>query len=110
MVGAPLLNGGEISGHQLAFQALAGILLVWMLADAAHRQHASHAGLVQVSGKADAILASIASEVIVTSPTGRVREWNPAAARTFGCHDDASRGARLRGGARTSPRHPCAPL
>ena len=94
VVGAAVVNGGEIRGHQLAFEALAVTLLVWMLADAAHRQHASLAGLVQVSGKADAILASIASEVIVTSPKGRVREWNPAAARTFGCHDDTSRGAR----------------
>ena len=42
-------------------RALAGTLLVWMLADAAHRQDTSRAGLVQVSGKADAILASIAS-------------------------------------------------
>ncbi len=90
MLVAPLLNGGELTAHRLTVELVAGALLVLMLADAAHRQDASRAGLVQVSGKADAILASIASEVIVTSPSGRVREWNPAAARTFGCHDGAS--------------------
>jgi signal transduction histidine kinase len=93
MLVAPLLNGGEISVHRLTVELVAGALLVWMLADAAHRQDASQAGLMHVSGKADAILASIASEVIVTSPSGRVREWNPAAARTFGCHE-TGRGAR----------------
>ena len=94
MVGAPLVNDGDVDIERLAIEGLAAVLLVWMLADAAHRQDASRAGLVKVSGKADAILASIASEVIVTSPKGRVREWNPAAARTFGCHDDTSQGAR----------------
>ena len=96
MLVAPLLNGGEITAHRLVLELVAGALLVLMLADAAHRQDASRAGLVQVSGKADAILASIASEVIVTSTSGRVHEWNPAAARTFGCHDGpgTSTGAR----------------
>jgi signal transduction histidine kinase len=93
MVGAPLLDGSDLDGYRLVLEGLTALLLVWMLADAAHRHDASRAGLVQVSGKADAILASIASEVIVTSPTGRIREWNPAAARTFGCHDN-SRGGR----------------
>jgi signal transduction histidine kinase len=96
MLVAPLLNGGDLVAHRLTVELIAGTLLVLMLADAAHRQDASRAGLVQMSGKADAILASIASEVIVTSPSGRVREWNPAAARTFGCHDgpSSSKGAR----------------
>ncbi|HLG01290.1 MAG TPA: ATP-binding protein [Acidimicrobiia bacterium] len=35
--------------------------------------------------KAGAILTGVAEAVVVTSPRGRVREWNDAATRTFAC-------------------------
>lgn len=35
--------------------------------------------------KAGAILTGVAEAVVVTSPRGRVREWNDAATRTFDC-------------------------
>ncbi len=36
-------------------------------------------------GKAEALVTGVAEAVVVTTPTGRIREWNDAASRTFSC-------------------------
>ena len=79
----PGLRGDPRDLHLLAAELCGLGLMAWLLADAAHRMDRSRAGIVQVSEKAAAILAGIADAVVVTSPRGRIHEWNPAATRTF---------------------------
>lgn len=73
--------------------AAAAVLLATLLADASQRHASSRAGLVQVSERAAAILAGIADAVVVTAPSGRVQEWNPAAARLFAGPEQVPNGA-----------------
>ena len=89
----PLVTDTARTGHLLAVELLGLGLMAWLLADASQRHDTSRAGLVQVSEKAAAILAGIADSVVVMTPRGRVQEWNPAAARMFGCPPGSERGA-----------------
>ncbi len=42
--------------------------------------------------KSDAILTGVAEAVMVTSPSGRVEQWNHAAELTFGCPFELAEG------------------
>lgn len=75
----------DLPGFSLAIYpflaASAAVLLALARGERAHV-----AGVVgRAREKADAILAGVAEAVVVTSPRGRVREWNDAAVRTFDC-------------------------
>jgi signal transduction histidine kinase len=46
--------------------------------------------VLRLNDKSDAILTGVAEAVMVTSPTGRIAQWNRAAERAFACpHADA---------------------
>lgn len=83
-----------VDGYLAVTTLVSGLLVAALLADASQRHATSRAGLVQVSERAAAILAGIADAVVVTSPTGRVQEWNPAAARLFAGPDVPPASAR----------------
>ena len=105
MVAAPLLNDGEISGHLLVAEALAGVLLVSMLAVAADRQDAAERVWSRSPARPTPSWRSIASEVIHLADRAGAR-MEPGRRPHLRRHEDASRGSPLRRGAGLAPRHP----
>lgn len=59
--------------------------MAFLLATAATERWRASAGLVRLHEKSDAILTGVAEAVVVTTPRGRIGQWNRAAERTFGC-------------------------
>jgi PAS domain S-box-containing protein len=84
MVAVPAVTDAPLEGFVVGSHALATVLLVWLLVEVSGRQATARAGLLQVTDRNAAILAGIADAVVVTSPHGRVRQWNRAAERVFG--------------------------
>lgn len=68
--------------------------LVVIAAVAAETRSRATRGLSQVHHRSDAILAGVGEAVVVTSPRGRIRQWNPAATLTFSCSPDEAVGSR----------------
>jgi signal transduction histidine kinase len=59
--------------------------LVWLLDTAATERWRESDRVVRLHEKSDAILTGVAEAVMVTSPDGRIEQWNHAAALTFTC-------------------------
>lgn len=93
-LGVPWATGEPVDGHLFGVQLVGLALLAWLLGDASRRHDTSRAGLVRVSEKSAAIVAGIVDAVVVMTPDGRVREWNPAATRAFGPSPEQSQGRR----------------
>jgi signal transduction histidine kinase len=66
--------------------------LVWLLDAAATERWKASDRVIRLHEKSDAILTGVAEAVIVTSPDGRVAQWNHAAELTFACPFERARG------------------
>jgi PAS domain S-box-containing protein len=75
----------------VVFPIACAALIVLVDTAAAERWRAS-AGMVRLHEKSDAILTGVAESVVVTSPSGRIAQWNRAAERTFACPTQEARG------------------
>jgi PAS domain S-box-containing protein len=64
------------------------LTLCWLLDVVATDRSRASAGLLRTLEKSDAILTGVAEAVVVTSPNGRIAQWNRAAERTFVCTAD----------------------
>ena len=97
LIGAALavaaVYGGEIVAEQgpafsaftlALFPLVVGAIAVLASAVEAERTQLS-GGLARLRHKADLILTGVAESVMVSSPRGRIRQWNSAAERTFAC-------------------------
>jgi PAS domain-containing protein len=83
MVLVPAATDTPLDELAVGAHALVAVLLVWLLTEVSGRQATARAGLLQVTDRTAAILAGIADAVVVTSATGRIRQWNRAAERVF---------------------------
>jgi signal transduction histidine kinase len=66
--------------------------LVWMLDTAAIERWTASDRVVRLHEKSDAILTGVAEAVMVTSPEGRIAQWNHAAELTFACPFERAQG------------------
>ncbi len=77
---------GRASGSDwsavIVYAVVAGTI-VWLLDVVAVERWNASDRLLLTREKSDAILTGVAEAVVVTSPTGRIRQWNRAATRTF---------------------------
>ena len=80
----------EFDWYVVAFYPFVLVCLAWLLDAAAIEWSVQSARVLRLNEKSDAILTGVAEAVMVTSPSGRIREWNRAAEQTFTCaHADA---------------------
>ena len=97
LAGFALVSSAAIARGQSGFDAYVVAVypfvvasLAWLLDTAAVERIVEIDRVVRLHEKSDALLSGVAEAVMVTSPDGRVLEWNQAAAHTFGCpHDQA---------------------
>lgn len=75
----------EPPAFTLAVYPVVTAAVALLLAGARAERSRMTAVLGRAQEKAGAILTGVAEAVVVTSPRGRIREWNEAAARTFEC-------------------------
>jgi signal transduction histidine kinase len=87
-----VLIAGVIKGTEHNFDGFAIAVypiviggLVLLLDTAAIERWKASDRVVRLHGKSDAILTGVAEAVIVTSPDGRIAQWNRAAETTFAC-------------------------
>ncbi|MEY2402984.1 MAG: two-component system, OmpR family, phosphate regulon sensor histidine kinase PhoR [Acidimicrobiaceae bacterium] len=66
--------------------------LVWLLDTAATERWKASDRVLRLHEKSDAILTGVAEAVMVTSPDGRIAQWNHAAELAFGCPFDRAEG------------------
>jgi signal transduction histidine kinase len=66
--------------------------LVWLLDTAATERWQANEREVRLHEKSDAILTGVAEAVMVTSPEGRIEQWNQASERTFSCPFERAQG------------------
>ena len=66
--------------------------LVWLLDTAAIERWNASDRVVRLHEKSDAILTGVAEAVMVTSPDGRIAQWNHAAELTFACPFERAQG------------------
>ncbi|MEY2421858.1 MAG: two-component system, OmpR family, phosphate regulon sensor histidine kinase PhoR [Acidimicrobiaceae bacterium] len=66
--------------------------LVWLLDTAAMERWKASDRVLRLHEKSDAILTGVAEAVMVTSPYGRIAQWNHAAELTFGCPFERAQG------------------
>ena len=66
--------------------------LVWLLDTAAIERWKASDRVVRLHEKSDAILTGVAEAVMVTSPAGRIAQWNHAAEITFACPFERAQG------------------
>ena len=87
--------GSEI-GFTLALLPIACAALIAIAHAAAAERWRESSRAVRFHEKSDAILTGVAESVIVTTPRGRITQWNRAAAKTFGCAAADARGKSCR--------------
>jgi PAS domain S-box-containing protein len=66
--------------------------LVWLLDTAAIERWKASDRVVRLHEKSDAILTGVAEAVMVTSPDGRIAQWNHAAELAFSCEFEQAQG------------------
>ena len=84
--------GDRDARFSLVLYPLIAAAMAFLLATAATERWRASAGLVRLHEKSDAILVGVAEAVVVTTPRGRIGQWNRAAERTFACTADDVRG------------------
>jgi PAS domain S-box-containing protein len=79
------LESPGVDRFALALYPVVALSVCWLLDVVATDRSRASAGLLRTLEKSDAILTGVAEAVVVTSPDGRVAQWNRSAERTFGC-------------------------
>jgi PAS domain S-box-containing protein len=82
----------NFDGFAVAAYPIAVGGLVWLLDTAAIERWTASDRVVRLHEKSDAILTGVAEAVMVTSPDGRIAQWNHAAELTFACRFERAQG------------------
>jgi PAS domain S-box-containing protein len=88
-VGGPVL---ATPAHAVALVAVLATA-IWVSRAAAAHRGVAESEATRMAQRSGALLTGVAESIVITTPGGRIREWNSAAERTFGIARTDARGS-----------------